>query len=158
MSDAGAARAQHRVVVVALVLIVSSVVGYLLALAFQWPTQFVLGEEPDTEVTLEDLVTGTVTSIPLIPLLVLVAAALLARSRRWWGVAATVVLTLLGGVFMVGGLGEISTDNAEVPRAVLVVAGVFYLVLGAVLVLTGLHALVHRARGRRVRPDASSRD
>lgn len=156
MSDNGSDRAQRQVFTVAVVLIASSVIGFLLALVFQWPSEFVLGEEPDSEVALEDLVTGTVTSIPLLPLLVLVAAALLVRSRRWWGAVATLVLTLLGGVFVIGGLGEITTEKAEVPRAVLVVAGAFYVVLGAALVLSGLNALVQRARGRRERPDASS--
>lgn len=139
-------RRRNRVFAVALVLISMSVVGFMLALIFQWPSDFVLGDEPDANVTLEDVVTGTVTSIPLEPFLLLVVCALLVRSRRWWGTAATVVLTLLGGLFIVGGLGEVTSENANVPQVVLVAAGAVYALLGLTLLVSGVLALVARRR------------
>ena len=154
--DGRADQAQQRVFAVALVLIASSVVGFLLALVFQWPSQFVLGEEPDSEVTAADLISGTVTSMPLAPFLVTVVSTVLVRSRRWWGGLAALVLTVLGCVFVVGGLGEITTENADVPQAVLVVAGAAYVLLGSALALSGLHALAQRWRTRRGRPGGSS--
>ena len=144
-SEAGQGR---RVFTVAAALIVLSLVGFVLALVFQWPSDFVLGEKADSKVTLADFVPGTVTSIPAVPFAVLVVATLLVRSRRWWGTVANVVLALLGGVFIVGGLGEITSESADVPRAVLVVAGAVYVLLGAALIVTGVLDLVGRWRNR----------
>lgn len=138
----------RRTFAVALVLISLSLVGFLLALVFQWPSDFVLGDQPDSKVTLGDFVQGTVTSIPLAPFAVLVAATLLVRSRRWWGTLANVVLALLGAVFVVGGLGEITSDNAHVPKAVLVVAGATYVLLGLSLVVAGALDLISRWQSR----------
>ena len=140
--------AGSRVFAIALVLISLSLVGFLLALVFQWPSDFVLGDKPDSKVTLGDFVPGTVTSIPLAPFGVLVVSTLLVRSRRWWGLLANVVLTLLGCIFVVGGLGEITSDNADVPKAVLVVAGATYVLLGVALVVSGTLDLLGRWRDR----------
>lgn len=137
-----------RVFAVALAVISLSAIGFVLALIFQWPSDFVLGGEPDSEVTLEDVISGTVTSIPLAPFVVLVVSTLLVRTRRWWGTVATVVLTLLGGLFVVGGLGEITSENANVPKAVLVIAGVLYVLLGLTLLISGALALLAQWRGR----------
>ncbi len=145
----------RRVFTVGLLLISLSLVGFLLALIFQWPSDFVLGDKPDAKVTLGDFVQGTVTSIPLVPFTVLVVATVLVRSRRWWGTVANVVLTLIGGVFVVGGLGEITSDNAHVPKAVLVGAGATYVLLGLLLVLTGAVDLLGRWRERSVHSGAT---
>ncbi len=127
-----------------------SVVGFILAYIFQWPSEFVIGEVTEHNVTLADIATGTVTSIPLAPWIVLVVVTLLARSRRWWGTLAVVVLCLLGVVFMIGGYGELSTPPTPyVPRAVLVMAGVVYCVLGLSLLVTGVIDLIDRVRPRR---------
>ena len=69
----------------ALLICVVSVVGFVLAYVFQWPSEFVAGEITEHYVTLADIGSGTVTSIPLAPWIALVVFALLARSRRWWG-------------------------------------------------------------------------
>lgn len=121
-------------------------IGFILALIFQWPSDVVLGDEPDSKVTLGDVVNGTVTSVPLAPFLVLVICALLVTSPRWWGTAASVVLTLLGGLIMVGGLAEITSENANVPQAVLVVAGALYALLGLALLVSGVMAQVAQLR------------
>lgn len=142
------ARSGRRVFPVAATVVVLSLVGFVLALVFQWPSDFVLGEKPDSKVTLADFVPGTVTSIPAAPFAVLVLATLLVRSPRWWGTLANVVLPLLGSVFIVGGLGEITSESADVPRTVLVVAGATYVLLGSALIVTGVLDLVGRWRDR----------
>ncbi|CAA9444672.1 MAG: hypothetical protein AVDCRST_MAG78-2759 [uncultured Rubrobacteraceae bacterium] len=126
-----------------------SIVGLVLALIFQWPTQFDGSGNPN--VTAEEVVTGgTATSIPLVPWIVLIVFTLLARSRRWWGTLAVVVLCLLGAIFILGGLGEaFAPPNPFVPRAVLIAAGVVYGGLGLALVLTGIADLVDRVHARR---------
>ena len=140
----------RRLFSVAVLINVLSVVGFILAYVFQWPSEFVISEVTEHNVTLADIATGTVTSIPLAPWIVLVVVTLLARSQRWWGTLAVVVLCLLGVVFMIGGYGELSTPpTAYVPRAVLVMAGVVYCVLGLSLLVAGVLDLVDRVRTRR---------
>jgi hypothetical protein len=125
----------RRLFSVAILINVLSVVGFVLAYVFQWPSEFVIGEVTDHNVTLADIGSGTVTSIPLAPWLALIAFALLARSRRWWGTLAVIVLCLLGVLFIIGGLGEVFTPPTPyVPRAVLLVAGVVGGVLGLSLI------------------------
>ncbi len=136
---------------VAVLINVVSVVGFILAYIFQWPSEFMVGEVTEHNVTLADIGSGTVTSIPLPPWIALVVFALLARSRRWWGTPAVVVLCLLGVVFMIGGYGEVSTPPTPyVPRAVLVTAGVVYGVLGLSLLVAGVIDLIDRVRTRRL--------
>ncbi len=140
----------RRLFSVAVLINVLSVVGFILAYVFQWPSEFVIGEVTEHNVTLADIATGTVTSIPLAPWIVLVVVTLLARSRRWWGTLAVVVLCLLGVVFTIGGYGELSTPpTPRVPRAVLVMAGVVYCVLGLSLLVAGVIDLIDRVRPRR---------
>ncbi len=140
----------RRLFSIAVLINVLSVVGFILAYIFQWPSEFVIGEVTEHNVTLADIATGTVTSIPLVPWIVLVVVTLLARSRRWWGTLAVVVLCLLGVVFMIGGYGEMSTPPTPyVPRAVLVIAGVVYCVLGLSLLVAGVIDLIDRVRPRR---------
>ena len=104
----------------------------------------------DHNVTLADIGSGTVTSIPLAPWIALIVFALLARSRRWWGTLAVVVLCLLGVLFIIGGLGEVFTPPTPyVPRAVLVTAGVVSGVLGLSLLVAGVIDLIDRVGTRR---------
>ena len=88
--------------------------------------------------------------MPLFPWIALTVFALLARSRRWWGTIAVVVLCLLGALFIFGGLGEaFAPSTPYVPRAVLIAAGVVYGGLGLALVLSGAADLIDRMRARR---------
>jgi hypothetical protein len=135
---------------VALLICVVSVVGFVLAYVFQWPSEFVAGEVTEHDVTLADVGSGTVTSIPLAPWIALVVFALLARSRRWWGTLAVVVLCLLGMLFIIGGLGEVFTPPTPyVPRAVLIAAGVVYVLLGVASLMSGVADLTDRMRASR---------
>ena len=140
----------RRLFSVALLICVVSVVGFVVAYIFQWPSEFVTGEVSEHNVTLADIGSGTVSSIPLVPWIALVVFALLGRSQRWWGTLAVVVLCLLGVLFIIGGLGEVFTSPTPfVARAVLIAAGVAYVVLGVALLLSGIADLVDRARQRR---------
>lgn len=135
-------RARRRALGVALFLILITPVGFALALAFQWPSDFVLDEAAvDDRVTGADIASGTVTSMPLAPWIVLILATVAAMSRRWWGTLALVVLALLGALFTVGGLGEVTSDNPNVAKPVLVVAGSAYMFIGLSLCASALVAL-----------------
>ena len=140
----------QRLFSVAVLICAVSVLGLILAIVFQWPTQFDGSGNPN--VTVGEVVTGgTVTSLPLFPWIALAVFALLVRSRRWRGSLAMLVLCFLGALFVLGGLGEaFAPSTPYVPRAVLVPAGVVYVLLGLSLLLSGIADLIDRARaGRR---------
>lgn len=145
-----------RLVSVAALIFVVSIVGLILALIFQWPAQ--LGNElgsgsGNSTITAGDFVAnGTVTSLPLGPWIALTVFALIARSRRWWGTLAVCVLCLLGLLFVFGGMGEaFAPPTPYVPRLVLIAAGAVYGVLGLSLFLTGILELIDRVRTRRAK-------
>jgi hypothetical protein len=139
----------QRLFSVAVLIFTVSVVGLILAIIFQWPTQFDGSGNPNA--TAGEAVTGgTVTSLPLFPWIALAVFAFLARSRRWWGSLAVLVLCFLGALFVFGGLGEaFAPSTPYVPRVVLVAAGVVYVLLGLSLLLSGIADLIDRARAVR---------
>ena len=138
----------RRLVSVSVLLLVVSIVGFILAVIFDWPGLFTLGEPGDPDVTLADIGGGTLTSIPLPPMIALAVFTILARSQRWWGTLAVVVLCLLGVVIMIGALGEVQ-PNPNVPLGALVASVVIYGVLGLALLLSGVVDLADRVQARR---------
>ena len=140
----------QRLLSVAVLIFIASLVGLILALIFQWPAQLGGGSGKPNITAGELVAKGTVTSLPLYPWIALTVFALLARSRRWWGSIAVVVLCLLGALFIFGGLGEaFAPPTPYVPRAVLIAAGVVYGGLGLALMLSGVADLIDRVRARR---------
>ena|SRR3712207_1942202 len=140
----------QRLFSVAVLIFAVSVVGLILAVIFQWPAQLGGGSGSPNVTPGELVINGTVTSLPLGPWIALVVFALLARSRRWWGTLAVLVLCFLGALFVFGGLGEaFAPSTPYVPRAVLVAAGVVYILLGLSLLLSGIVGLLDRARATR---------
>ena len=140
----------QRLFSVAVLIFAASVVGLILAVIFQWPAQLGGGSGNPNITAGELVVNGTVTSLPLGPWITLVVFALLARSRRWWGTLAVLVLCFLGALFVLGGLGEaFAPSTPYVPRAVLVTAGVVYVLLGLSLLLSGIADLIDWARAVR---------
>lgn len=146
----------RRLVSVAALTFVVSIVGLVLALIFQWPAQLG-GGSGNPNITAGELVAnGTVTSLPLGPWIALTVFAFLARSRRWWGTLAVVALCLLGALFIFGGMGEaFAPPTPYVPRVVLAAAGVVYGLLGLGLLLSGIMDLIDRVRTRKGEPGLS---
>lgn len=137
----------QRLFSVCVLLFIVSVVGLVLALIFQWPAQLGGGSGNPNITAGEAVANGTVTSLPLGPWIALTVFAFLARSRRWWGSLAAVVLCLLGALFIFGGMGEaFAPSTPYVPRTVLVAAGVVYGLLGLALLLSGVVDLIDRMR------------
>ncbi len=140
---------KQRLISTAVMLSIVSLFGFVLCLIFQWPSQFVLGEVADSRVTLSDIVAGTPLSIPLAPWAALIMVTFLATSQRWWGTIAVVVLCLLGVLFVIGGWGEaFGPPNPYVPRPVLLVGGILWMLLGLSLLIFGVLELVNRLRSR----------
>jgi hypothetical protein len=143
-------RTTQRLFSVCVLIFIASVVGLVLAFIFQWPAQLGGGSGRPNITAGELVANGTVTSLPLFPWIALTVFALLARSRRWWGSIAVVVLCLLGALFIFGGLGEaFAPATPYVPRAVLIAAGVAYGGLGLALVLSSIADLIDRVRTKR---------
>jgi hypothetical protein len=138
----------RRLVFVAVLILVISVIGFVLAVIFDWPGLARFGGAPSPNVTLSDIMQGTLTSIPLPPMIALAIFTILALSRRWWGTLAVVALCLLGLLFFFATLGEVQ-PNPYVPLAVLVGAIVVYGILSLSLILSGVVDLIDRARVRR---------
>jgi uncharacterized protein len=137
----------RRVVSVAALILIISIVGFILAVIFDWPGLARFGGPPSPKVTVSDIMQGTLTSIPLPPMIALAVFAILAQSRRWWGTLAVVALCLLGVLFFFAALAEVQ-PNPYVPQAVLVGAIVAYLILSLLLVLSGAIDLIDRVRLR----------
>ncbi len=140
-----------RLIAVAVLIWAVSLVGAVLASIFGWHTQ--LGSD-DLNVTLGELAArGSVTSIPLAPLVALAVFALLARSRRWWGTLAVVGLCFLATVFFAASVAEVEAPFVpSYPRAVLLVSVTVYILLALLLLLSGILDLINRARARRSAP------
>lgn len=141
--------ATRPLVVTAAILAIVSLIGFVLCLIFQWPSEFVLGQVVDSRVTMSDVMTGTALSPPPVPWIILVVAALIARSGRWWVTAAIVVLSLLGVIFTIGGWGEaFGPGNPHVPHPVLFLGGIVWILLGMSLPIIGIPELLARLRHR----------
>ena len=121
----------RRLVSVAALMLAMSVIGFILAVIFDWPGWARLSGRPSPTVTVSDIMQGTLTSIPLPPMIVI-----LARSRRWWGTLAVVALCLLGVLFFFATLAEVQ-PNPYVPLAVLVGAIAVYGILSLSVGLVG---------------------
>jgi len=120
------------------------VLAAVVTIVARWPAQFGGPGDP-ANVTQEFISRGTAAAPPLIPLLLLGGAALLVRHRGRWGIAAAILLLLLGVVFVIGGFGEIfAPDPATAPRVVLVVGGLIAAIGGTSLASLGVAALVER--------------
>ena len=138
----------RRLVSVAALILIVSIIGFILAVIFDWPGLARFGGPPSPNVSLADIMQGTLTSIPLPPMIALAVCAVLARSRRWWGMLAVVTLCVLGVLFFFAALAEVQ-PNPYVPTAVVVGAVVIYAILGLLLVVSGVIDLIDRARQRR---------
>jgi len=140
----------QRLCSVCVLIFIVSVVGLILALLFQWPSQLGGGLGNPNVRAGELVANGTVSSLPLGPWITLTVFAFLARRQRWWGTLAVVVLCLLGALFIFGGLGEaFAPPTPFVPRAVLVAAGIVNGLLGLALLVSGILDLIDRVRTRR---------
>lgn len=137
-----------RLVSVSVLILSVSIIGTILGLIFDWHTQ--LGTY-STNVTIGDLAAvGSVTSIPLAPLIALVFCTLLARSRRWWGTVGVVGLCLLALIFIGASVAEVEAPFVpSYPRGVLLTSVTVYIILGLALLISGMLELLDRVRRQR---------
>jgi hypothetical protein len=143
-------QANTRLSVFALVVLIANVLAATLAVAVNWPSQF--GGVVGTDAGQDWLSRGTAISAPLAPVICFVLIAILVRFRTWVGWLGIGLAFLTAVLVFVGGMGElIAEPTVDVPRAVLITAGVLWGVIAVILVVLGTAA----TRERRAHRDAS---
>lgn len=139
--------AHARLSAFALVVLVANVVAAALAVAVNWPSQF--GGVVGTDAGAEWLSRGTAISAPLAPVLCFVLVATLVRLGTWVGWLGLGLTFLTGVLVFVGGMGELVAEPTDdVPRAVLVAAGVLWGLAAVIFVALGLAATRERLAHR----------
>jgi hypothetical protein len=123
-------------------LLVLNVIATVVAIVVNLPSQFgIVG----TDAGAEFVTSGTAISMPLIPVVSLLAVVVLAGRRdtwRWLGVAAGYFSALSVSI---GGFGELTAEPTEdTPQAVLVGGGIVFLAIGLALFVLSTAAAVRR--------------
>ena len=136
-----------RLSVFALVVLVVNVLAASLAVAVNWPSQF--GGVVGTDAGQEWLSRGTAISAPLAPVVCFVLIAVLVRLGGWVGWLGIGLAFLTGVLVFVGGMGElIAEPTVDVPRAVLIAAGVLWGVIAVTFVVLAIAAARERLAHR----------
>lgn len=128
-----------------LLVLVLNVLAAVVAVWLNWPAQFGgVGKDAGDEL----LTRGTAISAPVLPVvLMLLVALLVGRRDRWsWvGVGLAYATAVTVGT---GGIGEMAAEpTSDTSRAVLVTAGVAWLVVAAIFVGLATAAVVTRRSG-----------
>lgn len=124
------------------------IITTLVAIIARWPHQFGGAGNPNN-VALESLTSGTALSAPMTIIVPTILFALVIGSRRWWGTLAAIGLVLIGGITLIGGLGEaFAPATPDVPRAVLIACGVMGSVVSPALLITAVCEVRTRLPGR----------
>ena len=133
--------------VFALVVLVGNVLAASLAVAVNWPSQF--GGVVGTDAGQEWLSRGTAISAPLAPVVCFVLIAVLVRLGGWVGWLGIGLAFLTGVLVFVGGMGGlIAEPTVDVPRAVLIAAGVLWGVIAVTFVVLAIAAARERLAHR----------
>ena len=141
-------QATRRLLVGTVVLLALNVVATLVAVVANWPAQF---GGVGTDAGAEFVTRGTAISAPLLPVSLLLVVAIAAWAGGRWVWVAVVAAYLTAAVVAVGGIGELVAEpTADTPQAVLVGAGIAWLVVAAALVLLATGALLERRRASAV--------
>ncbi len=139
----------RRLISVAVGALLFWIVGAILALIFQWPTQLDGSGRPTIGLQ-EFILQGTATSAPVTIMILLTLLIVLSRSRRWWGIFGVVGLCLVSIVTFIGGLGEVfAPPSPFVPTVVLVASGVLSCIISVILLVVGIAEVIDRVRIRR---------
>ena len=131
---------------VAILILVLSVIGAVLAISEGLPAEFGGRGDPDN-VAGEFLTRGTAMSPPLVPMIVLAALLAISLSRAWWGTLALIGMGIVGVLFAVGGLGEPNNPaGSDLPQWVHLTIKVLGVGLSVLLVVLVLAEIVLRLK------------
>lgn len=137
-------RANERLFRFAFAIVVLNLVAAAVAILVNWPAQFGgVGTDAGEEV----FTRGTAISAPVLPVVLLLFVVWRARtpgSRGWVAIVAAYLAAL---VVFTGGLGEIlAAPTVDTPKAVLIAAGIAWMVIAVVLVVLATAAASERRR------------
>ena len=130
----------------ALILVVLNAVAAVVAVAANWPSQF---GDVGTDAGSDVLTRGTAISAPLLPVVLLLVVIVLARRPNALGWVAIVVAYVTALMVGIGGVGEMVADEtSDVSKAVLVTAGIVWLVVASTLAWLATRAAAERRAAR----------
>lgn len=119
-----------------------NVMAAVVAIVVNWPAQFDgVGMDAESEF----LSRGTAISAPLLPVVLLVIAAVLSHRGDAWHWVGFAGAYLAGILLVVGAVGEFTaTGTADTPRSVLMAAGVAWSIIAVLLILLATVAVLQR--------------
>lgn len=128
-----------------LLVLVLNVLAAIVAVWANWPAQFGgVGKDAGDEL----LTRGTAISAPLVPVVLMLLVALLAARRDRWSWVGIVLAYATAVTVGIGGVGEMAAEpTPDTSRAVLVIAGVAWLVVAAIFVGLATAAVLSRRSG-----------
>ena len=133
----------------ALLFVAAMVVNTIIALHYRWPAMFDAPGNPDTIMT-DFILYGTRISPPVMPMLVVAIAGLLALKRSNWGIAATLVVMAFSALVSIAGAGEpAGLPPHNIPRALLRVLGTVGAYAPLLMIALGAAELARRLIARR---------
>ena len=139
--------ASKRLSLFAAVILLLNVVATVVAILANWPSQF---GAVRTDAGDDFLTAGTAISAPVLPVVLLVMVALLARRHGapgWIAVGAALTTAVL---FFIGAMGELAAEpTVDTPKAILVGAGIAWTLVAMILALLAVMAAGERLRERR---------
>lgn len=131
----------------AVAVLIANVIAAVVAVIANWPAQF---GQVGTDAGADVLTSGTAISAPLFPVALLLVVVLFAHRPGALGWIAIVAALFAAALVIIGGLGEVMAEQtADTPRAVLMVGGLTWLLVGLVLAFLAASGAVERFRGRR---------
>lgn len=135
---------KQRLYMFATALFVLNLAATGLAVAVNWPAQF---GGVGTDAGGEFLTRGTAISAPLLPMVLLLAVVVFARSTGRLGWIAIVCAYLTAVVVFIGGMGELVAEPTDdTSRTVLVAAGTGWAVVALALVYLATKVVLDRRR------------
>lgn len=120
----------------------------LIAIAFEWRNAL-QGSDKEGSLLADFAANGSAISGPLLPQVIFLALALLARRQDRWGIAATAGVGVMGILVTVNGAAVAFSEPIYAPREALVAAAVLFTGLGLALIALSARAVAPRLRGAR---------
>lgn len=130
-------------IAIAVAIVGVTVIGAILAIALDLPSQFVIGDAQSGDLGIEVIWQGSAVSAPLPPIVGIVIGTLLAMRAGIARAIGLVLLTLAGLLMVVGVVGEFTEDTSftGLRQVIFLIFNAAYGVLAVSLALSALRAL-----------------
>lgn len=131
---------------IGLVIVGLTVIGAIIAIVFDIPSSFVIGEAQSGELGMEVIWQGSAISAPFPPIIAIAIGIFLALRTGKARTAGLVLLTLAGAMMLLGVVGEFSGDTLfdGFRQGLFVVFNALYGTLAVALFVSSLLAIFRR--------------